>query len=115
MAKHELKPAKKVLIFSQTMKLIAVARSVRAAADLLAEGSGKCSAANVSQAANGKQTKANGYYIRTDDPKVEIEISDIGELDLREYDKLCGVSRLYKRKKYKKRIKKTEDADSDSK
>lgn len=102
------RPPKKVLLFGENMLLMAIVKSVRAASDLLDNSSNSktCSPANISFAANGKQMTANGYYVRYENEKVELEVSDIGKLSVPEYDNLCGEKRNYKatiayRRKYK--------------
>ena len=47
----------------------------------------------ITKASRGDLISTGNYYFRYFDKKVEVEISDVGELTLEEYDKLCGVER----------------------
>lgn len=85
-----LPESKKVLAFNPARILVGVFRSVRAAAEM----SGG-SAQGVSNASVGRSATSVGYYWRHEHEDVEIEIIDIGELRLEEYDKLCGSKREY--------------------
>lgn len=89
-------PSKKILIFAPSLRLVAIVRSVRSAAELMAGNNGNCSAVNISNAAIGKQYTAKGWHIRhLMDDKVEITVDDIGVLKLHEYDHLAGIDREY--------------------
>lgn len=90
MSKINLPKSKRVLAFNPARVLVGVFRSGRAAAELA-----QCQAQAISNACNGKVITAVGYYWRHEHPEVEIEITDIGELSLEEYDDLCNVKRKY--------------------
>lgn len=94
----KMEEPKRVYLFSASRRLIAIVCSGREAAALLSgglSGKGSCSPANVSNAALGKQKTAKGYYVRYEHPDVEVEMSDIGELSVEEFDRLCGIEREY--------------------
>lgn len=80
--------ARKVLIFNKKKILTLIASSVNEAAriDSLHPG-------NISKVCNGQLMSLGGYYFRYISPEVELELADIGSLQLEEYDKLCGIER----------------------
>lgn len=53
------------------------------------------STTNVLYACNGKSVSCRGLYFRTLDNNIEVTMEDLNELRLEEYDKMCGVSRVY--------------------
>lgn len=48
---------------------------------------------NISKVCNGQLISLGNYYFRYIDEEVELELTDIGSLQLEEYDKLCGIER----------------------
>ena len=86
--------SKFIMVFSQEGKLIALSPSNRAIAKITS-----ASSQSISYACNGKTDTAGGLYFRYLDSSIEIEISDLGNLKLADYDKMCGVERGYKKKK----------------
>ncbi len=86
---------KRVLIFNGARKLIAFARSLHAAAELTG-----VSTMAVSYCCTGKSYASNGYYFRHEHPDIELELDDLGTLNVEEYDELCGVKRIYHTKKH---------------
>lgn len=50
---------------------------------------------SIHYACNGKVIASHGLYFRYEDESVEIEESDLGTLDLKEYDKMCGKEFKY--------------------
>lgn len=83
-------PSKQVLVFNGAYVLIAIVRSVHGASEF----SG-INLQAISFACTGKYVATGGFYFRHTHPDVEIEISDIDQLKLQEYDRLCGFSRRY--------------------
>lgn len=81
---------KKVLVFNGNRTLIAIVRSVRAAAEF-----SKGNMQAIANACSGKFISSNGFYFRHFDPNVLVEMDDIDTLKLHEYDDLCGVEREY--------------------
>lgn len=102
---NNLPKAQTVLIFNQRKKLALIAASVNDAARYSGQNPG-----NVSKACTGITISSGKYYYRYIDKTIEIELADIGHLNLKEYDEMCGVKRkLYsnsemsrKKWKYKK-------------
>lgn len=43
----------------------------------------------------GKYVATGGFYFRHAHPDVQIDLSDLDNLTLQEYDRLCGVERRY--------------------
>lgn len=85
-----LKEPKQVLVFNAAQVLIEITRSVRSAYELTG---GNLQA--ISFACTGRFISTGGFYFRHVSPHVEIEMSDIGNLKLPDYDQLCGVTRKY--------------------
>lgn len=90
MRKSHFKEPKPILVFNGARVLIGIFRSLRAAANF-SHGNLQ----SISFSCTGKYISTGGYYFRHISPKIEIEISDIDNLDLVEYDNLCGENRLY--------------------
>lgn len=85
-----LKDAKPVLIFNASQVLVAICKSTNAAYQLT-----KGSLQSISYVCTGKNISSDGLYFRYLDPDVNVELTDIGALNLRDYDSLCGVTRRY--------------------
>ena len=85
-----------VLVFNTSQKLIAICKSLRAAADLI---NGSVQA--VRFAAIGQTMTSGGYYFRVMNKKVVVGLNDLGRLKLSDYDAACGEERKY----HKRRIK----------
>jgi hypothetical protein len=49
----------------------------------------------ISFCCTGKYISSGGYYFRHIKPDVKIEINDLDNLRIEEYDKMCGEERLY--------------------
>lgn len=81
---------KAVLIFNGAQTLIAITRSLHSAAELT---SGNLQ--SISFCCTGKYASSGGLYFRHIHPDVEIELSDLGTLQLQQYDKMCGEDRIY--------------------
>ena len=88
-----------VLIFNDTKKLVAIARSLNAAAELM---QGNVQAMSFS--CSGKYISSGGYYFRRLHPNVLVELDDLDNLSVDEYDKLCGVKRTYHPQRVMNRI-----------
>lgn len=81
---------KQVLIFNGAYGLVAIARSIRAAAEVT-----NCNPQAISLVCNGKYISAGALYFRHLDDNIEVDLTDLTGLTLKEYDKLCNVSRKY--------------------
>lgn len=81
---------KAVLIFNGAQTLIAITRSLHSAAELT---SGNLQ--SISFCCTGKYASSGGFYFRHIHPDVEIELSDLGTLQLQQYDGMCGEERTY--------------------
>ena len=90
MRKSSFHRPKMVLIFNGAQILVAIARSLHSAAELTG---GNLQA--ISFCCTGKYICSGSFYYRHLHPDVEVDISDIGTLQLQEYDSLCGVERTY--------------------
>ena len=83
-------PSKQLLVFNGAYVLIAVVRSLHSAADF----SG-INLQSISFSCTGKYVATGGFYFRHAHPDVQIDLSDLDNLTLQEYDRLCGVERRY--------------------
>lgn len=101
-----IEAAKPVLIFNGACKLIAIARSARAANELM-----RGSEQGISFACSGRYISSNGFYFRHIPPDIDITLEDVGTLDLRDFDELCGVKREYYTTHELSKIKKTRSID----
>lgn len=81
---------KAVLVFNGSQILIAIARSLHSAAELTGGN-----LQSISFCCTGKYASSGGFYYRHIHTDVEIELSDLGTLQLKEYDKMCGEKRVY--------------------
>lgn len=81
---------KQVLIFNGAYGLVAIARSIRAAAEVT-----NCNPQAISLVCNGKYISAGALYFRHLDDNIEVDLTDLAELTLKEYDKLCNAVRKY--------------------
>lgn len=90
MRKSVFKEPRKVLIFNGAGVLVAVVRSLHSAAQLTC---GNIQA--ISFNCCGKYISTGGYYFRHLHPDVIIEVDDLDNLKISEYDKLCGEKRRY--------------------
>lgn len=103
-----------VLVFNGAQLLIAVTRSLHSAAELT-----KGNLQAISFCCTGKYISSGGLYFRHLHANVEIEMSDLGVLQLQEYDDLCGEKRAYytvrqmaqKRARREERQRKQEEKD----
>lgn len=81
---------KAVLIFNGSQILIAIVKSLHSAAELTGGN-----LQSISFCCTGKYASSGSFYYRHIHPNVEIEISDLGTLQLKEYDTMCGEKRVY--------------------
>jgi hypothetical protein len=90
MRKSNFKEPKNVLVFNGARVLIAVVRSLHSASTL---SSGNLQA--ISFACTGRYISTGGFYFRHVHPDIEIEMNDLDNLKLEDYDHLCGTKRRY--------------------
>ncbi len=90
MRRSSFKRPKMVLIFNGAQVLIAVTRSLHSAAELT-----KGNLQAISFCCTGKYVCSGGLYFRHLHPDVEIEVAELGVLQLQDYDALCGEKRTY--------------------
>ena len=90
MATLSNKNHKIILVFNPLKRLVAIYKSVSAAAI-----SFKTPAQNICSATSGANISCCGYYFRKLSDKIEITLDDLGVLNLEEYDQMCGVKRTY--------------------
>ncbi|MBF0577398.1 hypothetical protein [Dysgonomonas sp. GY617] len=90
MRKSMFKEPKPVLVFNGARVLIGILRSLHAAANF---SGGNLQA--ISFSCTGKYISTGGYYFRHISPEIEIEINDIDNLNLIDYDNMCSEKRKY--------------------
>ncbi len=90
MRRSNFKRPKTVLVFNGAQVLVAIIRSLHSAADLT-----KGNLQAISFCCTGKYICSGGLYFRHLHPDVEIEMNDLGVLQLQDYDALCGEKRAY--------------------
>lgn len=79
-----------VLIFNSARVLVAIMRSAHCVAELTHNN-----LQSISHCCTGRYTHSRGYYFRYLHPDVLIDLDDLDNLKLEEYDKLCGNKRKY--------------------
>ena len=90
MRKSNFKAPTIVLIFNSARVLVAIMRSVHCVAELTHNN-----LQSISHCCTGRYTHSRGYYFRHLHPDVLIDLDDLDNLRLEEYDKLCGTKRKY--------------------
>ena len=85
MMKSPFKDSKAVLVFNGAQVLVGIMRSL----NTVTEYSGG-NLQSVSYACSGRYISTGGYYYRFINENVELSLEDIGTLQLKEYDRLCG-------------------------
>ena len=90
MRRSKFRRPNKVLIFNGARVLVAVVRSLCSAAELT---NNRASA--VHNCCTGKTVRSGLYYYRQLHPDVLIEMDDLDNLTLEEYDNLCCAERKY--------------------
>lgn len=90
MRKNSFKSPKTVLIFNGARTLTSIVCSLHCTAELTR---GNLQA--ISFCCTGKYVCSGGLYFRHLHPEVEIDVSDLGTLQLQDYDRMCGEERAY--------------------
>lgn len=90
MRKSKFKEPKNVLIFNGAQVLVAIVRSLHSAS-LLSGGNLQA----ISFSCTGKYISTGGLYYRHVHQDIQIEISDLDNLKLKDYDEMCGETRKY--------------------
>ena len=90
MRKSNFKAPTIVLIFNSARVLVAIMRSVHCVAELTHNN-----LQSISHCCTGRYTHSRGYYFRHLHPDVLIDLDDLDNLRLEEYDKLCGTKQKY--------------------
>jgi hypothetical protein len=90
MRKSKFKDPKSVLVFNGARVLIAVVRSLHSASTF---SGGNLQA--ISFCCTGKYVSTGGFYFRHVHPNIEIEMGDLDNLKLEDYDEMCGTNRRY--------------------
>lgn len=90
MTKNTFNRPKAVLVFNGPQVLVAITRSLHSAAELTGGN-----LQSISFCCTGKYACSGGLYYRHIHPDIEIEVSDLGTLQLKEYDTMCGENRIY--------------------
>ena len=80
----------KVLIFNGARVLVAIVRSLHCAAELTHENKSA-----IHNCCTGKSVRSGAYYYRQLHPDILLEMDDLDNLTLKEYDDLCGIKRKY--------------------
>ena len=102
MRRSNFKRPKTVLVFNGAQVLVAVIRSLLQA---------------ISFCCTGKYVCSGGLYFRHLHPDVEVGLDDLDNLQLQEYDALCGEKRTYYsvRQMARKRVSRQKKNDNDEK
>ena len=90
MRRSKFRRPNKVLIFNGARILVAVVRSLCSAAELTNNR-----ASSVHNCCIGKNVRSGVYYYRQLHPDIMVDLSDLDNLKLEEYDSLCGDQRKY--------------------
>ena len=80
----------KVLIFNGARVLVAIVRSLHCAAELTHENKSA-----IHNCCTGKSIRSGAYYYRQLHPDILLDMDDLDNLTLKEYDDLCGIKRKY--------------------
>ena len=70
--------------------LVAIVRSLHCAAELTHENKSA-----IRNCCTGKSVRSGAYYYRQLHPDILLEMDDLDNLTLKEYDDLCGIKRKY--------------------
>ena len=79
-----------MLIFNGARVLVAIVRSLHCAAELTHENKSA-----IHNCCTGKSVRSGVYYYRQLHPDILVDLSDLDNLKLEEYDSLCGDQRKY--------------------
>ena len=90
MRKSKFRRPQTILIFNGARVLIAIVRSLNSAAELT-----HTLPASIYNCCIGKNVRSGVYYYRQLHPDILIDLSDLDNLKLEEYDSLCGAQRKY--------------------
>ena len=90
MRRSKFKRPCKVLIFNGARVLVAIVRSLHCASELTHENKSA-----IHNCCTGKSVRSGAYYYRQLHPDILLEMDDLDNLTLKEYDDLCGVKRKY--------------------
>lgn len=90
MGKSNFREAKPVLIFNGAKVLISIFRSMHCAAQVTGT-----SLQAIAFCCSGKYVATRGLYFRHLHPNIEIDVADLGNLLLDDYDKMSGEERRY--------------------
>ena len=90
MRKSKFRRPQTILIFNGARVLIAIVRSLNSAAELT-----QTLPASIYNCCIGKNVRSGVYYYRQLHPDILVDLSDLDNLKLEEYDSLCGDQRKY--------------------
>ena len=90
MRKSEFRRPQTILIFNGARVLIAIVRSLHCAAELTHENKSA-----IHNCCSGKSVRSGAYYYRQLHLDILLEMDDLDNLTLKEYDDLCGIKRKY--------------------
>ena len=90
MRRSKFRRPNNVLIFNGARVLIAIVRSLNSAAELA-----HTLPASIYNCCIGENVRSGVYYYRQLHPDIMIDLSDLDNLKLEEYDSLCGDQRKY--------------------
>ena len=79
-----------MLIFNGARVLVAIVRSLHCAAELTHENKSA-----IHNCCTGKSVRSGVYYYRQLHPDIPLDMNDLDNLTLKEYDDLCGIKRKY--------------------
>ena len=79
-----------MLIFNGARVLVAIVRSLHCASELTHENKSA-----IHNCCTGKSVRSGVYYYRQLHPDILLEMDDLDNLTLQEYDDLCGIKRKY--------------------
>ena len=88
MIRSKFRRPRKVLIFNGARVLVAIVRSLHCAAELTHENKSA-----IHNCCTGKSVRSGIYYYRQLHPDILLDMDDLDNLTLKEYDDLCGVNR----------------------
>ena len=90
MRRSKFRRPQTTLIFNGARVLIAIVRSLNSAAELT-----HTLPASIYNCCIGKNVRSGVYYYRQLHPDILVDLSDLDNLKLEEYDSLCGDQRKY--------------------
>lgn len=90
MRRSKFRRPQTILIFNGAKVLVAIVRSLCCAAELT-----HSQLASIHNCCTGKTVRSEVYYYRQLHPDILIDLSDLDNLKLEEYDSLCGDKRKY--------------------